>query len=169
MTFSLREFLLKELDLFAFLRSSRKACRWEAILPIFHLILWDLRPQGLTGSKLELVCDNCCITINKNAVCGDKSALSPGGVRVGTPALTTRGFVEADFEAVAEFLHRAVQIALKVQAVTGKSLKDFRPALKDNADLAQLTQDVSGFASQFPMPGFDAKTMKYASLDMPLA
>ena len=56
-----------------------------------HLVLWDLKPQNLTGSKMQTVCDHCSITLNKNAVLGDKSALTPGGVRVGTPALTTRG------------------------------------------------------------------------------
>ena len=40
---------------------------------------------------MQTVCDHCSITLNKNAVLGDKSALTPGGVRVGTPALTTRG------------------------------------------------------------------------------
>ncbi|CAN1334282.1 Serine hydroxymethyltransferase 4 [Linum perenne] len=48
-----------------------------------HLVLWDLRPLGLTGNKVEKVCDLCNITLNKNAVFGDSSALSPGGVRVG--------------------------------------------------------------------------------------
>lgn len=48
-----------------------------------HLVLWDLRPQGVTGSKIEFLCDKANITINKNAVNGDKSALSPGGVRLG--------------------------------------------------------------------------------------
>merc|ERR1712032_256161 len=56
-----------------------------------HLVLWDLRPHGLTGSKLEKVCDACSITLNRNAVHGDASALSPGGVRVGAPSMTTRG------------------------------------------------------------------------------
>lgn len=49
-----------------------------------HLILWNLRPQGLTGSKLEKVCDKLGITLNKNCVPEDLSAVSPGGVRVGT-------------------------------------------------------------------------------------
>merc|ERR1712006_46252 len=56
-----------------------------------HLILWDLRPHGLTGSKVEKVCEICSISLNRNAVHGDASALSPGGVRVGAPAMTTRG------------------------------------------------------------------------------
>lgn len=73
------------------------------------------RPQGITGSKMEKLCDAVCITLNKNAVVGDKSALTPGGVRIGAPALTTRGFKEADFQKVADFLDRAVKIALRIQ------------------------------------------------------
>ena len=80
-----------------------------------HLVLWDLRPQGLTGSKMEKICDAVSITLNKNAVVGDRSALTPGGVRIGAPALTSRGFTEADFEKVAGFLDRALQIALEIQ------------------------------------------------------
>ena len=54
-------------------------------------------------------------TLNKNSVPGDKSAMVPGGIRIGTPALTTRGFGEAEFEQVAEFIHRAVEIAKDCQ------------------------------------------------------
>merc|ERR1712087_3156 len=56
-----------------------------------HLVLWDLRPHGLTGSKLEKVCEAVSISLNRNAVHGDASALTPGGVRIGSPAMTTRG------------------------------------------------------------------------------
>merc|ERR1719382_550592 len=63
-----------------------------------HLVLWDLRPLGLTGSKLEKVCDLASISLNKNTVPGDASALSPGGVRIGTPAMTTRGCTTDDFK-----------------------------------------------------------------------
>ena len=90
-----------------------------------HLILWDVRPLGLTGSKIEKLCDRINISLNKNTVHGDKSAQSPGGVRIGTPALTTRGLKEADFVKVAGFLDRAVKIALDVQKVSGKKLKDY--------------------------------------------
>ena len=57
-----------------------------------HLILWDLKPLKITGSKFEKICDLLSITLNKNCVPGDVSAISPGGVRLGTCALTTRGF-----------------------------------------------------------------------------
>lgn len=67
------------------------------------------------GSKLEKLLEKCEISANKNTVRGDKSAMTPGGIRLGTPALTSRGFKEEEFKKVAEFLHRAVQLALKIQ------------------------------------------------------
>merc|ERR1711896_24188 len=94
-----------------------------------HLILWDLRPHGLTGGKVEKVCDAASISLNRNCVHGDASALSPGGVRIGTPSMTTRGCTEAHWKQIAEFLDRVVQIALKVQAEKGKKLKDFELGL----------------------------------------
>merc|ERR1712054_692240 len=100
-----------------------------------HLILWDVRPHGLTGGKVEKVCEAASISCNRNAVHGDVSALSPGGVRIGTPAMTTRGCGTKEFEKIAEFLDRCCQIALKVQQEKGKKLKDFEEGLKDHADI----------------------------------
>lgn len=120
-----------------------------------HLVLWDLRPQGLTGSKIEHACDLCHITLNKNAVIGDKSALSPGGVRIGAPALTTRGFKEADFEKVGEFLDRVVKISLGIQGKVGKKLSDFKKEIKNNEEIKQLSKEVNEFAMKFPMPGVE--------------
>jgi glycine hydroxymethyltransferase len=62
-----------------------------------HLILVDLKPNGIDGARVQNVLDEVHITLNKNSVPGDKSAMVPGGMRIGTPALTTRGFKEADF------------------------------------------------------------------------
>lgn len=75
-----------------------------------HIVLVDLRPQGVDGSRVERVLELAHIAANKNTVPGDVSAMVPGGLRMGSPALTSRGFVEKDFEQVAEFVHRAVQI-----------------------------------------------------------
>ena len=129
-----------------------------------HLLLWDVRPLGLTGSKIEKVCDLINISLNKNTVHGDKSAQSPGGVRIGTPALTTRGLKEADFKKVAGFLDRAVKISLDVQKSSGKKLKDFVAALPNNKDIPVLAHEVAQFATSFPMPGFDTETMRYKNL-----
>ncbi|KAL3899254.1 MAG: hypothetical protein SGCHY_002170 [Lobulomycetales sp.] len=124
-----------------------------------HIVLWDLRPIGLTGSKMEKICDLVGITINKNAVHGDSSALVPGGVRLGTSALTSRSMGTTDFEKIAAFLDRAIKIALEVQKTSGKMLKDFAAALASNAEVTQLKTEVEEFARSFPMPGFDPTTI----------
>lgn len=118
-----------------------------------HLILWDLRPHGLTGSKVEKVCEGCSITLNRNAVHGDASALSPGGVRIGTPAMTTRGCQVNDFKMIAYFLDRCCSIALKVQQEKGKKLKDFEAGLVDNKDVITLKKEVEAWTVGFGYPG----------------
>jgi glycine hydroxymethyltransferase len=126
-----------------------------------HLILWDLRPLKLTGSKLQTLCDRCHITLNKNCVPGDRSAASPGGVRIGAPALTTRGFKEADFVKIGELLDECVKLALTLQESSGKMLEAFVKALDGNAEVAAIKGKVAALATSFPMPGFDPTTMKY--------
>ncbi|KAL9109005.1 MAG: hypothetical protein Q9227_006245 [Pyrenula ochraceoflavens] len=79
-----------------------------------HLVLLDLRDKGIDGSRVERVLELCSVASNKNTVPGDRSALIPGGLRMGTPAMTTRGFLPSDFTRVAEIVDRAVKIAIKV-------------------------------------------------------
>ena len=74
-----------------------------------------MRPHGLTGSKLEKACDEVHITLNKNTIIGDKSAVTPGGVRIGTPAVTTRGYMEQDMRQVGVFLDKLIGICKEVQ------------------------------------------------------
>jgi len=118
-----------------------------------HLILWDVRPHGLTGGKVEKVCEQASISLNRNAVHGDASALSPGGVRIGTPSMTTRGFGPEEFKKVGEFLDRCCKIALKVQEVKGKKLKDFETGLNENPDIIALKKEVEDWAITFGYPG----------------
>merc|ERR1712241_1083637 len=118
-----------------------------------HLVLWDVRPHGLTGSKIEKVCEVCSISLNRNAVHGDASALSPGGVRVGTPAMTTRGCTTEDFRKIAEFLDRCCQIALQVQKEKGKKLKDFELGLVNNEAVKTLRSEVEAWAGSLGYPG----------------
>lgn len=91
-----------------------------------HLVLADLRPLGVDGSRVERVLELAHIACNKNTVPGDKSAMVPGGLRLGTPALTTRGFVEADFEKVADMVVKGIEITKKLKETHGPKLKDFR-------------------------------------------
>ncbi len=71
-----------------------------------HLMLVDLRPFGITGKALQNNCDECYITLNKNAIPNDpeKPALT-SGVRIGTPAVTTRGLVEDDMKVIGECIY----------------------------------------------------------------
>lgn len=120
-----------------------------------HLILWDLRNLGLTGKNLEKVCEMCHITVNKIAIFDENGTLIPGGVRIGTPAMTSRGCLESDFETMADFLLRAAQITRAVQREHGKKPESFLKGLENNKDILDLGAQVENFATQFAMPGQD--------------
>jgi len=121
-----------------------------------HLLLLDLRPDSITGSKMEKLLDRAHITVNKNSVPGDKSALTPGGLRLGSPAMTTRGLAEADFREVARYLDEAIKIGLDIQKGTASSkLVDFVKAIESDARVAALDTEATAFASKFPYPGFE--------------
>ena len=132
-----------------------------------HLLLIDVKSsKGIDGARVERISELACIACNKNTVPGDTSALMPGGIRMGTPALTSRGFAEDDFAQVAHFFDRAVKIAQKLKATEqGKKLKGFRelcavgPSV--DPDLVQLRADVSTFACSFPTIGFDEDEMSF--------
>ena len=100
------------------------------------------------------------------------SAQVPGGIRLGTSALTSRSMNEEDIKVVASLLHRAVQLALVLQKEAGsKMLKDFvRVATTGDSEgfkgVQQLRKDVRAFARKYPLPGVDVTTLsKPAGLD----
>ena len=72
-----------------------------------HLMLIDLRNKNITGKKAQETLDKAHITLNKNAVpYDDKSPFVTSGIRVGVPAITTRGMKESDMEKVVELIDR---------------------------------------------------------------
>ena len=124
-----------------------------------HLILVNLKDsKGIDGARVENICNKCFITINKNSVPKDKSALFPGGARLGAHALTSRGFVEKDFVKVVELVDKAVEIG-KIAAGQTKNIKEFNALVgadaEINAKCDDLRAEVQEFALKFPMPGFD--------------
>ena len=114
-----------------------------------HLILVNLRGLGLTGSKVEKVLEYINISVNKNTVYGDVSAMSPGGIRIGTPALTTRGLVEKDFIVISKWIHRAIQIALSIQKLSGRKLRDFVVYMRGHPELDEMKEEVREFSGGF--------------------
>ena len=132
-----------------------------------HLILIDLRERRINGGKVEKMLEAVNIAVNKNTVPGDSSAMNPGGVRLGSPALTTRGMGEAEFRQVAAFVDRGVQLALEVQKEVGVKMVDWKKKLEeevakgDGGKVGQLKAEVTALARQFPTVGFEEKDMKY--------
>lgn len=103
-----------------------------------HLLLVDLRPKQLNGADASTALDEAGITVNKNGIPFDTgSPMKPSGIRIGTPAVTTRGMKEQDVEKVADFIHAVLQT------------KD------DPAALARIREEVFAFNKNFPLPGSD--------------
>lgn len=118
-----------------------------------HLILWDLKPLGITGNKMEKVCELCNVSLNKNTIIGDTSALSPGGVRIGTPAMTSRGLMEEDFIQIGEILHTIAQICVKTQNTHGKAMEDFMNGIESDEAINDVKEIVRMFTQSFFIPG----------------
>ena len=124
-----------------------------------HMVLVDVKAtKGVDGARAERILEVVNIALNKNTTPRDKSAMSPGGIRVGAPAMTSRGFDEAQFVKIVEYIDRAITAAASIQTSLDKSankLKDFKAALGDgsgNPELVQLKRDVIELASSVPLP-----------------
>jgi glycine hydroxymethyltransferase len=75
-----------------------------------HLMLLDLTPLGLTGKEVQEALDRAWITVNKNTIPFEtRSPMVTSGVRIGTPAVTTRGMREPEMEAIADFIDRVIR------------------------------------------------------------
>ncbi|AAS51441.2 ACR215Cp [Eremothecium gossypii ATCC 10895] len=121
-----------------------------------HMVLVSLREKGVDGARVEHVCEKINIALNKNSIPGDKSALVPGGVRIGAPAMTTRGMGEEDFARIVGYINRAVEIARSIQQSLPKEanrLKDFKAKVEDGTDeIAQLAQEIYSWTEEYPLP-----------------
>lgn len=99
-----------------------------------HLMLIDLRNKNLTGKKAQETLDKAHITLNKNAVpFDDKSPFVTSGIRIGVPAITTRGLREADMETVVAMIDKVLMNA------------------DDEKVIADVRADVKAFMAQFPL------------------
>ena len=98
-----------------------------------HLMLVDLRPKNVTGKEAQELLDRAGITVNKNTIPGDpQKAFVTSGVRIGTPAVTTRGFAEPEMLKVAEFIDTVL-------------------TQKDEATITRVKAEVRALAEQFPL------------------
>lgn len=100
-----------------------------------HVLLVDLRPNGINGLEAQETLDKAAITVNKNAIPFDTEPITKtGGIRLGTPAMTTRGLKEEEMMQVADFIHAGLQ------------------ARHDEVALATLRKEVTAFTARFALP-----------------
>lgn len=100
-----------------------------------HVLLVDLRPAGINGKEAQETLDLAGITVNKNAIPFDtEPIMKTGGIRIGTPAMTTRGMQEEEMMEIADLIHAALQQSGNPQ------------------ELERLKDRVHAFTSQFPLP-----------------
>lgn len=122
-----------------------------------HMVLLDLRKHNLDGARVEAVLEQINIACNKNSIPGDKSALTPCGIRIGTPAMSSRGFGEKDFERVAVYIDESIKICKEVQAALPKEankLKDFKAKVAGGevTRINELRKEISAWTIAFPLP-----------------
>ncbi|KAJ5808602.1 serine hydroxymethyltransferase cytosolic [Penicillium riverlandense] len=122
-----------------------------------HMVLLDLRPKALDGARVEAVLEQMNIACNKNSIPGDKSALTPCGIRIGAPAMSTRGMGEEDFKRIARYIDQSINICKAVQAELPKDanrLKDFKAKVASETvpEILALRQEIAQWASTFPLP-----------------
>jgi glycine hydroxymethyltransferase len=99
-----------------------------------HLMLVDVFEKGILGSEAELALGKAGITVNKNAIPYDiNPPLKPSGIRVGTPALTTRGMKEPEMLLIAKWIAKALA------------------QRNDDAALERIRREVAELANQFPL------------------
>ncbi len=100
-----------------------------------HLMLVDLRPRGLNGKLASETLDHAGITVNKNGIPFDTEKITlGGGIRVGTPAVTTRGMKEAEMKQIAAWMHQALENREKPEV------------------LAKIRNEVLEINKRFPLP-----------------
>lgn len=121
-----------------------------------HMVLVSLKDKQIDGARIETICERINIALNKNSIPGDKSALVPGGVRIGAPAMTTRGLGEDDFRKIVGFIDFAVNYAKEIQNGLPKEankLKDFNKQVLNGEDhkLDAVKTEISAWVGQFPL------------------
>ncbi len=123
-----------------------------------HLILIDLRNKKVSGNVAALALECARIVLNKNGVPFDTNPpFYPSGIRMGTPAITTRGLKEQNMKKVAKWINQAVELVTPNEAPTDKEertlwWKEQRKKIIGNKELLKIGEEVKAFMSAYPLP-----------------
>ena len=116
-----------------------------------HLMLVNLHNKEISGGKVEKILEYVDISVNKNTIPGDVSALNPSGIRIGTPAITTRGLKENDMVYLADILDRTIKIGIIIQKTYNpKTIKEFVVYFRNYKELENLKIEVHNFMMNKP-------------------
>ncbi|MDP3733486.1 MAG: serine hydroxymethyltransferase, partial [Candidatus Daviesbacteria bacterium] len=125
-----------------------------------HLILLSLTKYGFgMGYQAQYALEEAGITVNKNTIPGEPaSPFYPSGIRLGTPALTTRGMKEKDMVKIAGWIKRVLEEVRgldlpKEQEKRKDFLKEAKTKIHQNKRLKEIRKEVEAFAGKFPVPG----------------
>lgn len=118
-----------------------------------HIVLVNLKSKNISGSKFEKLAEMCNVSVNKNTIATDKSALNPSGIRLGTPAMTTRGFKEKNFIFVAKKLNEICNLAIEIQNNSPSSkLVDFMKTSNNYIiEINNIKNDIEKYCVKFPL------------------
>ena len=117
-----------------------------------HMVLVNVKDKGIDGARVEHFCSKVSISVNKNVIPGGLNAVVPGGLRLGSPAMTTRGCAKKDFEAIADFVDRAIHYSLdfkKDKANLASYKQAIDEAVKSDNKVKDFKAEVEAFAGQF--------------------
>lgn len=122
-----------------------------------HIVLLDLKSKNISGSKFEKLAELCLVSVNKNTIASDKSALNPSGIRLGTSAMTSRGFKEKDFKFVADIVNQICDLAIEIQIkCNSRMLRDFMNyaihSKECQSKIKTIRNKVKQYCKRFPLP-----------------
>ncbi|MFH1894650.1 MAG: serine hydroxymethyltransferase [Patescibacteria group bacterium] len=126
-----------------------------------HMALIDLTPDGTgRGVFLQDALDMAGITVNKNTIPGDLSPFYPSGVRLGTPAITTRDMREEEMKIIAGFIAGVADLIKGYQLPENKEergeyFKKFRQDMENNETIKKIKQQVFDLSKKFPIPAIN--------------
>ena len=103
-----------------------------------HLLLIDVTPKGITGKEAQITLDKAGITCNKNMIPDDpRKPMDPSGIRIGTPAITTRGMKEDEMRKIVEWMDKSIMNHT------------------DEDMLSKIKSEVEELCSNYPIPGIE--------------
>lgn len=126
-----------------------------------HLLLIDLSNKKVNGAVAALALEVAGIVVNKNAVPNDPMPpFYPSGIRLGTPAITSRGMKASDMAKIAGWINEAVEESSSYQLPADKEkragfFKEFKKEVIKNKKLIKISQEVKSFTRNFPVPGIN--------------